>query len=74
MLVSVCFGVVLLFSAYWYIDGQIVCYSDMLLTLLDVSQWQSPVTLNASYSCCCVLAFSVLTLLVGYQEEHPACK
>jgi len=22
----------------------------------------------------CVVAFSALTLLVGHQEEHPACK
>jgi len=25
-------------------------------------------------SCCCALAFSALTLLVGRQEGHPACK
>ena len=24
--------------------------------------------------CCCCCAFSVLTLSVGRQEEHPACK
>ena len=24
--------------------------------------------------CCCWKAFSALTLLVGWQEEHPACK
>jgi len=24
--------------------------------------------------CVCVCAFSALTLLVGHQEEHPACK
>ena len=28
----------------------------------------------AFYLLCCVSAFSALTLLVGRQEEHPACK
>jgi len=26
------------------------------------------------YDCCSLIAFSALTLLVGQQEGHPACK
>jgi len=26
------------------------------------------------YDCCSLIAFSTLTLLVGWQEGHPACK
>jgi len=31
-------------------------------------------TLHADFYCCNIYAFSALTLLVGQQEGHPACK
>jgi len=33
-----------------------------------------PVVLDLQYIIYCVNAFSALTLLVGWQEGHPACK
>ena len=43
-----------------------------LLVVRDIS-WKTPVAVSKSMECD-IIPFSDLTLLVGRQEGHPACK
>jgi len=40
----------------------------------DVKLQLTPAKFIAAICATCVFVFSALTLLVGHQEEHPACK
>jgi len=47
---------------------------DNILVRTVVNHLSLSVTFYASAACIMCFAFSALTLLVGHQEEHPACK